>query len=134
MKKISFVLAFCLLLNCTTKSQSCKDLPDKFNSYSQAINAIQESSFEYTDRLPYGKSSWITSANYYSCDSYYGYLVYTTNKGREYIHEKVPKRVWIEFKIASSSGSYYVSNIKGRYRLVPDWYLLLFYWAGENRH
>lgn len=120
MKKIPFVIAFCLLISGTTKSQSCKDLPDKFYSYSQAINAIQESSFQYTDKLPYGKSSWITSANYYSCDGYYGYLVYLTDKGREYVHEKVPKRVWIEFKSASSSGSYYVGNIKGRYRLVPD--------------
>lgn len=120
MKQISFAIAFCLLICFTGYGQSCKDLPDKFYSYSQAINAIQNATFKSTDNLPYGKSSWITSANYYSCDGYTGYLVYTTDKGKEYVHEKVPVRVWTEFKNASSSGSYYVNNIKGRYRLVPE--------------
>ena len=120
MKQISFAVAFCLLICFTGYGQSCKDLPDKFYSYSQAINAIQSATFKSTDNLPYGKSSWITSANYYSCDGYTGYLVYTTDKGKEYVHEKVLLKVWTEFKTASSSGSYYVNNIKGRYRLVPE--------------
>lgn len=120
MKQISFAITFYLLMFFTGHTQSCKDLPDKFYSYSQAINAIQNATFKSTDNLPYGKSSWITSANYYSCDGITGYLVYTTDKGKEYVHEKVPVRVWTEFKNASSSGSYYVNNIKGRYRLVPE--------------
>jgi hypothetical protein len=119
-KHLSFIIAFCLLLSFTGQGQSCKDLPDKFYSYNQAINAIQNANFKTTDNLQYGKSSWITSANYYSCDGYTGYLVYTTDKGKEYVHEKVPIKVWSEFKTASSSGSYYVHNIKGRYRLVPE--------------
>lgn len=104
-----------LLISESVKSQSCKDLPSKFYSFSQAINAIQNSTFKSTDKLPYGKSSWIASATYYSCDGIFGYLLYTTDKGNEYLHEKVPKRVWTEFKNSSSSGSYYVKNIKGRY-------------------
>ena len=120
MKQISFVIAFCVLITCTGHGQSCKDLPDKFYSYSQAINAIQNATFKTTDNLPDGKSSWITSADYYSCDGCTGYLVYTTDKGKEYVHEKVPIKIWTEFKTASSSGSYYVHNIKGKYRLVPE--------------
>ena len=120
MKQISFTIAFCLLLSFTGHGQSCKDLPDNFDSYSQAIDEIQNASFKSTDKLPYGKSSWITSATYYTCDGYTGYLVYTTDKGKEYVHEKIPIQVWTEFKNASSSGSYYVHNIKGRYRLVPE--------------
>jgi len=120
MKQISFAVIFCLLMFVTGHGQSCKDLPDKFYSYNQAINAIQNATFKSTDNLPYGKSSWITSANYYSCDGNTGYLVYTTDKGKEYVHEKVPLRVWTEFKNASSSGSYYVNNIKGKFRLVPE--------------
>jgi hypothetical protein len=100
-------------------SQTCKELPVYFSSYNQAIKSIKSKSFILTDRLPFGKSSWIKNATYYSCDGETGYLVYSTDKGREYIHEKVPLRVWREFKNASSSGSYYVSNIKGRYRLTP---------------
>ncbi len=120
MKQVFFALAFCLLISGAVKSQSCKDLPDKFYSYSQAISSMENSTFKLTDKLPYGKSSWIVSANYYSCDGSYGYLVYTTDKGKKYVHEKIPTRVWTEFKNAGSSGSYYVSNIKGRYRLVPE--------------
>lgn len=120
MKQIFLAFLFCLLISHTVKSQSCKDLPDKFYSYSQAINSIESSTFKLTDKLPSDKSSWIVSANYYSCDGSYGYLVYKTNKGKEYVHEKIPLRAWTEFKNASSSGSYYVHNIKARYRLVPE--------------
>ena len=120
MKKIFFTTIFYLLFGFVGQGQSCKDLPDKFYSYSQAIRAIKAATFKTIDNLPYGKSSWIASATYYTCDDKTGYLVYTTDKGNEYIHEKVPIRVWSEFKNASSSGSYYVYNIKGRYRLVPE--------------
>ncbi len=120
MKQVYFAILFFLLTSSMAKSQSCKDLPERFYSYSQAINSIEKSTFKVTDRLPNGKSSWIVSADYYSCDGNYGYLVYTTDKGKRYIHEKVPTSVWNEFKTASSNGSYYVHNIKGKYRLVPE--------------
>lgn len=119
-KQVSFAIVFCFMLSFAGHGQSCNNLPDKFYSYSQAINAVQNAAFKSTDNLPYGKSSWIVSANYYSCDGYTGYLVYATDKGKEYVHEKVPLKIWTEFKTASSSGSYYVHNIKGRYRLVPE--------------
>lgn len=120
MKQFIIALLLFLFLNDTAQSQSCKNLPDKFYSYSEAIRSIQSATFKTTDELPYGKSSWIKSAKFYSCDGYYGYMIFTTEKGREYIHEKVPLRVWTEFKNASSSGSYYDRNIKGNYRLVPE--------------
>lgn len=120
MKKIIYLLIFFLLHGGILKSQSCVDLPDKFYSFNQAIRAIKITSFKTIDNLPYGKSSWIVSAKYYTCDGIFGYLIYTTDKGKEYIHEKVPIRIWTEFKNASSSGSYYVYNIKGRFRLVPE--------------
>ena len=85
MKQVFFALTFFLLIGGTVKSQSCKGLPDKFDSYSQAISSIENSTFKLNDKLPYGKSSWIASANYYSCDGNYGYLVYTTDKGKEYV-------------------------------------------------
>ena len=120
MKQFLLIITFLLLIGGSVNSQSCKQLPDKFYSYSQAIQEIKNATFKYIDNLPYGKSSWLMSASFYSCDGSTGYLVYTTDKGREYIHEKVPMRVWTEFKNASSSGSYYVQNIKGRYRLIPE--------------
>jgi hypothetical protein len=118
MKILAYIILLTFSLNCF--SQDCKELPSTFDSYTKARRAIKEALFSFTDKLPYGKSSWIISANYYSCDGKTGYLIYTTDKGRQYIHEKIPLRVWAEFKNASSSGSYYVQNIKGRYRLVPE--------------
>lgn len=120
MQKLIYIFIFSLLIVGRINSQTCVNLPNKFYSYSQAIRSIKTSTFKSIDNLPPGKSSWIVRAAYYSCDDVTGYLVYTTDKGKEYVHEKIPIRVWIEFKTASSSGSYYVRNIRGGYRLVPE--------------
>ena len=113
MKPVLLYILCIISLSC--KSQDCKDLQSSFDSYAEARDAVKEATFNFTDKLPYGKSSWIMSANYYSCDDKTGYLIYTTDKGKEYIHEKVPVTIWKAFKNAPSSGSYYVANIKGRY-------------------
>ena len=110
------VLMFCAFIP-ICKSQSCKEIPQSFTSYSEAMQIVQNADFEYTDKLPYGKSSWIVTADYYSCYGYTGYLIYTTDKGHDYIHIGVPKNIWLAFKNATSSGSYYDYNIKGKYRL-----------------
>lgn len=120
MKQLFLAITIFFLMGETVKSQSCKGLPEKFESYIQAISTIENSTFKLTDKIPYQKSSWIVSANYYSCNGKYGYLVYTTDKSKVYIHEKVPLKVWTEFKNAGSSNSYYVNNIQGAYRLVPE--------------
>jgi hypothetical protein len=120
MKQILIIFILLLIYEDTLKSQSCKGLPNKFNSYREASRAVKNATFKFTDKLPYGKSSWIASAFYYSCDGETGYLIFSTYDGREYIHEKVPINVWIEFKNASSSGSYYNKYIKYRYQLVIE--------------
>ncbi len=120
MKKI-LITVFALLFIANVCISQCNTLPSKFSSYSQAAKAINNTSFTTTDRLPDGKSSWISSANYYSCDGSYGYMIFTTAKGGKYIHEGVPVNVWNSFKNAPSSGSYYDYNIKNRYRLVPGY-------------
>jgi hypothetical protein len=120
MMKIYFLIVFFSLFITPVKSQSCDDLPANFRTYSEAIRAIQNTSFTFTDELPFGKSSWILGADYYSCDGYFGYMVYTTDKRREFILEKVPLKVWAEFKEAKTTAVYYMQNIKGKYRLVPE--------------
>ncbi len=79
--KYFLTLALLISLSLTGTAQSCKDLPNRFNSYSEAITAINDADFNYTDKLPEGKSSWITDATFYSCDDKTGYMVYTTVKG-----------------------------------------------------
>jgi len=106
----------CLCNSCN--SQDCKDIPTTFSSYNSATTIVKKAVFKITDNLPTDKSSWIKSATFYSCDGNYGFMIYVTDKGREYIHQNLPLDIWNSFKTAVSSGSYYDHNIKGKYRLV----------------
>jgi hypothetical protein len=119
-KNIFLVLVPALIFQATAKAQTCDDLPANFRSYNEATRAIQNTSFVLTDELPFGKSSWFLSAAYYSCDNYFGYLVYSTQDRKEHILEGVPLKVWTEFKTAKVTVTYYIQNVKGKYRMVPD--------------
>ena len=120
MKNLLCVLLLLVFLNAPANGQTCDDLPANFRSYAEAIRAIQNTTFELTDELPFGKSTWFLSAAYYSCADYFGYMVYSTQNRKEHILERVPLKVWAEFKGAKVTATYYIQNIKGKYRMVPD--------------
>lgn len=103
------------VLSCN--AQPCSQLPLHFESYSQAISLIRKSSFSIIESTNTSGSSWISSANYYSCDGTTGYFVLKTNNGNEYIHKGVSIKVWKEFKNASSKGAFYNTYLKKRYQL-----------------
>jgi len=113
---IQFSLLGCIQVS---RGQSCEDLPLPFTSYSKAIKEIRNADFKFTDQIQEGSGSWIISAEYFSCDDNFGYLVFTTDNGYEYIHEEVPKTLWLQFKKSNSRGSFYNSSIKNKYRLIP---------------
>src|ERR1039457_1996021 len=75
------------ILSCT--GQHCKNLPTTFSSYSQAITLVQSSTFKVQETADTASSARITSANYYSWDGKTWYLIYTTNRGYQYIHKGV---------------------------------------------
>lgn len=102
-----------------SNGQSCKDLPLPFHSYSKAIKEIRNAEFLFTDEIQEGSGSWIITAEYFSCDDNFGYLVFTTDKGYEYIHEDVPKTLWLQFKKSDAKGNFYNASIKNKYRLIP---------------
>ena len=97
-------------------AQDCKDLSTNFKSYSEAINKVENTDFELEESIDTSSSSWVSSADYYSCDSKKGYLLIGTSS-RTYIHKNVPVSVWNSFKKASSFGSFYNRSIKGKYNL-----------------
>jgi hypothetical protein len=103
------------LLSC--KAQGCNTIPTHFNSYNDAIAFVKKADFKIKDDVNTSKSSWIRSAAYYSCDGVTGYFIYSTDE-REYIHAEVPIELWNEFKEATSFGSFYDRNIKGKYRFT----------------
>ena len=113
------VFLICLLsvISTVCLSQDCKNLPTSFSSYSAAITAVKNASFAISETANTTNSSWITSAEYYSCDGSKGYFIFSTNDGYEYIHKGVPISVWRGFKSAASKGTYYTQNIKGRYQM-----------------
>ncbi|WP_414649339.1 KTSC domain-containing protein [Daejeonella sp.] len=96
--------------------QPCRDLPSSFRSYQEAINKISSASFVQTDNANTSKSSFITSANFYSCNGQTGYLIIGINN-RPYIHKDLPVKLWYQFKNARSFGTFYTQHIRNKYRL-----------------
>jgi len=96
--------------------RNCKDLPAKFSTYSQALYEVRNAKFSYSDQLNTSGSSFITGARYFSCDGKSGYLIIGLNN-KDYIHQGLPKQIWLSFKKAESLGSFYSKNIRYRYRL-----------------
>lgn len=115
--KLMITISALIFLVLSCHSQGCNKLPERFSSYSQAITLVQRSTFRISESANTTGSSWLNSAKYYSCDGIKGYLIYSTNKGYQYIHSEVPVNVWSGFIKAESKGSYYNSNIKYRYKL-----------------
>lgn len=116
-----FLILLCLILlfqNCSTKS--CQSLPNTFSSYQDAKQEVRNSSGYNIKQKRSLKSSWLKSAEYYSCDGKNGFLIITTNKGKTFIHSLVPEKIWSNFINSHSYGNYYVKNIKSNYQLSLD--------------
>ena len=112
---ISLLLLFSISF--TSCSKPCNSFENKFTNYFVAEKIIKSTSFKLKDEVNTSNSSWILSANYYSCDGKLGYLIIGTFK-KDYIHKSVPIDIWEGFKNANSFGSYYNQFIKKRYHLI----------------
>jgi hypothetical protein len=86
-----------------------------YPTYQQAVSEIRNGDYDYSDSKNMASSSWVKSAEFYSCDAATGCLIMSTKINRDYIHFGVPIDEWKSFKSASSYGSYYNQNLKGRY-------------------
>lgn len=101
-----------------SKELSCESL-GTFYSYEGAVRKVRNADYEFTDAVSTPGSSWVSKAEYYSCDGSRGYfIIYLTNG--DYIHENMPVSIWRSFKNAASHGSFYSSRIKGNYILYLD--------------
>jgi hypothetical protein len=118
MKHILILILCTLLIRCKSGSD-CSKFPSAFNSYDEAQQILSETSFNYTDKVNTGKSSWVRGASFYSCDKQLGFFVLETEK-QIYVHKEMPIEVWKEFKDAQSFGGFYNSAIRGRYLLLLE--------------
>jgi hypothetical protein len=116
MKITTLIIALLLIVTITSCGQNCKELPNSFSNYNQAKEIVLRSSFKLIEDADVSSSSWISSAKFYSCDSFSGFLVIRTGN-KTYIHQGIPFKVWVSFKNADSKGSFYSRNIKGNYKL-----------------
>jgi uncharacterized protein with PQ loop repeat len=114
MRNIILMLFIQLALH-SCNGQDCQQIPVHFDTYKQAILFIKVTTFKVKDAANTSISSWIRSASYYSCNGTTGYFIFKTDSN-EYIHSNVPLTLWNQFKRASSLGSFYNMNIKGRYK------------------
>jgi hypothetical protein len=115
MKKL--LLLFITLCITSCNAQDCETLPKSYSSYSQAVSKITNANFSFTDSVNTSSSSWITDANFYSCDGEKGFLLIETKK-TNYIFKNVPIRLWNNFKKAKSFGKFYNKNIRGKFKLA----------------
>lgn len=97
---------------------TCESLPSSYDSYEDAKNQISSATFPVQESANTAGSSWMRSANFYSCDGQQGFLIIGTDN-QTYIHANVSVGLWEEFANASSKGSYYSRNVKGRYSFIP---------------
>lgn len=117
MKKTVITLFIISLFSCNSNTGSCTDLPSSFSTYEEAVEAVENSNFKIEEEADTSKSSWIRSADFYSCDGESGYLIISTDD-HEYIHENLPVSVWEDFKNADSFGKFYNANIKNNYQMI----------------
>jgi hypothetical protein len=94
---------------------NCGSLPKSYGSYSEAMANITRAKFQVVETVNTSKSSWITSAKYYSCDGRTGYFFLGTSK-KKYIFDGLPIEKWRAFKVAGSFGEYYNQQIRNKYR------------------
>jgi hypothetical protein len=114
-----FLLFLLVVILSSCSNPNCSELPYSFESYENAIERIQGSTYEYSDNFTASESSWINSFEYFSCDGVTGYLIMHTG-GREYLHSNVPIEIWLELMDSDSKGEFYNSNLRGKFQMETN--------------
>jgi hypothetical protein len=107
-----FIFCFVVLLS-TTVTHACEPVPRA--SYNSAVSHVLKSCSCKTEML---SSSWLEAITY--CEGDYLLMQVkdpsNSNPSGIYIFEDVPQAVFNQWVSASSAGSYYNEQVKGRYR------------------
>jgi hypothetical protein len=94
----------------------CSKIPRMFSSFNEANRIVRQAKWIFKDKIDSFSSSWIRSAEYYSCNNQHGYLIMCTDD-KCYIFDNLEKSVWNGFKKASSKGKYYHAYIRNKYQM-----------------
>ena len=123
MKQLSIAILFSLpMLGIGQPSDS---LPNRFASFSDAMSHIYQNHCELLDdrretirTLEEKKNARIVSGEYYSCDNKTGYIIFIFINGDVLIYEKLPVKIWNEYKKCISTDSYYENNILTKWSCI----------------
>lgn len=117
MKRLTLMIALIFAgLYLNAQEDNCVLMFENLGSEKEAIATIENSTFTFSESIRPGTESWMTSANFYSCDHEAGFLIVKCEK-KTYIHQEVPTAVWQALKDAKSTGGYYNFYIKNKYKL-----------------
>ena len=84
--KLLFIIILTNGFIACSNGPDCNNLDTNFTSYRQATELVRSASgFEVSEKERLN-STWMKSAEYYSCDGDLGYFIYTNTKGDSYIH------------------------------------------------
>ena len=97
---------------------NCHELPEKFNSPTQAIDAVEKSTFRFTQSIKISRYHSPKAAFYYSCDGKTGYLIVTLKGDSRKIYKNIPQEVWDQFSNTNDPIGYYASNIEKKYESI----------------
>ncbi len=104
------------LLNIKNHQRDCDKIPYMFSSLEDAKILIESTNWTYKDQVDIKSSSWMKSAQYYSCDKETGYLIICL-ENKCYVFDYVEKDVWSEFRNTEDYGKYYHKFIKNKYQM-----------------
>ncbi|WP_202856793.1 KTSC domain-containing protein [Fulvivirga marina] len=94
---------------------NCHELPEKFDSPSQAIDVIEKSTFRLTQSIKISRYYSPKAAFFYSCDGQTGYLIVDLKDDRRKIYQNIPQEVWDEFSNTNDPIGYYSTHIDKKY-------------------
>jgi hypothetical protein len=123
MKQLFITALFLAPILCV--GQKCEDLPKEFTSFSDALSHLYGTQFSYSDQrsetiqsLIEKNNARLVSANCFSCDNKTGYVMFIFLPGDTFIYEKMPIKIWYEYKKCVSPDLYYENNIVNKYRCI----------------
>ncbi len=61
----------------------------------------------------------LVDAKYFSSDNKSGYAKFLLLPGDSFIYEKIPIKIWLEYKQCPSPDLYYETNILNKYKCIP---------------
>ena len=123
MKQLCIVLLSLVPILCA--GQKCEDLPKDFTSYADAFSHIYGTQFSFSGErretiqtLSEKKNAKLVEGKYYSCDNKTGYAIFILLQGDTFIYEKIPMKIWDEYKKCASPDLYYENNILTKYKCI----------------